>query len=154
MPNVATFCMDVVDGHGSAAYNAYTARALRGEKVDKMRVWQADVPREKYEYFPGHTLQYLVDRGWLSLPMILDDKVNPRISFAEPADREDGVVCTSACDYCNIFDLTSRPERLASNVVQQVVNVVTVIVARYSDRNFRFFLPSRLLVHDSIESGG
>ena len=117
-----------------------------------MRVRQADVAGEKYEYLPRHTLQYLVDRGWLSFPMILDDKVNSRIPSAELANRQHSVVRTSACDYCNVSDVMSRRESLAFDVIQQVINVVTVIMAGYSDRNFRFFLPPSPPVHESIDS--
>jgi hypothetical protein len=84
--------------------------------------------------------------------MTLDNKVNSRIPFAESTNRQHSAVRTSACDYCNVSDTTFRRERLAFDVIQQVINVVTVIVAGYSDRNFRFFLPSSLLVYDSIES--
>jgi hypothetical protein len=117
-----------------------------------MRARQADVARKKYKYLSRHTLQYLVNRRWLSSPMILNNEVNPRIPLAEPKNRKHSVVCTPACDYYDVSNLSVRRQCLAFDVIQQVINVVAVIVAGYSDRDFRFFLPSSLPVQGSIGS--
>lgn len=69
--------------------------------------------------------------------MTLDDKVYSWIVSTEPVYRPDCIVCTSACDYCNVCDLTARLELLVFNVIEQVVDVVAVIVASYSNRNIR-----------------
>jgi len=67
--------------------------------------------------------------------------VNSWILSAEPANRPDRIVCTSACDHRDVCELTSRLELLAFNIIQQVLDVVAVIVASYADRNIRCFFP-------------
>ena len=73
--------------------------------------------------------------------MTLNDKVYSWIVFTEPVNRSDCVVCASACHYCNVCNLTARLELLVFNVVEEVVYVVAVIVASYSDRNLHSFFP-------------
>jgi hypothetical protein len=73
--------------------------------------------------------------------MTLNDKMYSWIVFTEPVNRPDCIICTSACDHCNVRNLTARLERLVFNVIEQVVDVVAIIVASYSDRNLRSFFP-------------